>query len=219
MNFSGERAMDKIAFWNLRFADHLERYHFAKKYCDGAVVLDVACGSGYGTQMLSNVAKKVVGLDVDATSVDYCKSHIHKDNCEFLLWDWVRIPFDDNTFDVVVSFETIEHIVDYHGFMKEVKRVLKPGGTLILSTPNYMWEVYKNIYHVSNFTTIHLVDLFHQYYKDFKVYYQGKHIFPFPGRWFIQVFLNLFWIRRDIKIRDSKPKFDHHVTMIVANKS
>jgi 2-polyprenyl-3-methyl-5-hydroxy-6-metoxy-1,4-benzoquinol methylase len=88
----------------------------------------------------------------------------------------------DGSVDVVISFETIEHIVDYHQFMQEIKRVLKPGGILVLSTPNYLGEIYKNVYHVSNFTTIHLIDLFKQYYSDYQIFYQGKHQFVLPGR-------------------------------------
>ncbi len=219
MKFTGERIEWKQLWFATRFADHFPRYDFAKQYCVDKVVVDIASWTWYGTYELSTVANNIIGIDVDEQSVTLARQNYENDNLKYILWNWNTIDLKDNSVDVVVSFETIEHIVEYHQFMSEIKRILKPGWILILSTPNYLWEIYKNVYHVSNFTTIHLIDLFSQYYQDFKVFYQWKHLFPFPWRWFFQVFLSWFWIKRDVMIRDQKPSFDHHVTLIVATKN
>ncbi len=218
MKFTWERIEGKQLWFDVRFADHLPRYKLAQKYCEGKKVLDIACGTGYGSKELAEVASSVIGIDVDKASVELAQKMYQSKNLQFKLGNGQDIQVEDESMDVVVSFETIEHIVDYHQFMRELKRVLKPGGTLILSTPNYLGEVHKNIYHVSNFTTIHLIDVFKQYFSDFSVKYQGKHLFPFPGRGFWQVLLSWFWVKRDVKIRDEKPSFEHHVTIIVAKK-
>lgn len=218
MKFTWERIEGKQLWFDIRFADHMLRYEFAKDHCKWKKVLDIACGTWYWSFELSKVAEDVIGIDIDKDSIRLAqKIYTHK-NLTFQLGNGESIDLPDNSIDVITSFETIEHILEYHQFIKELKRVLKPWWILILSTPNYLWEIYKNVYHVSNFTTIHLIDLCKQYFDDFKVYYQGKHLFPFPGRGFLQVILSRFGIKRDVEIRDRQPNFDHHVTLIVAKK-
>lgn len=215
MLFTWERAMEKVFLWKERFADHYERYSFAKNYCKDKNVLDIASWSGYWSFALSHVAKQVHWLDVSSDAITYCKEHIKNKNLTFVLWDGKKIPFDDNTFDVVVSFETIEHIIDYDNFLKEIKRVLKKDWVLLMSTPNFKWEIVKNTYHVSNFTTESFVTAVKKHFNVHHIFYQGKHFYPFPGR---GIFEALFNIRRDIKIHKNKPLYDHHVTLIEAGK-
>lgn len=218
MKFTGERIEWRQLYFKTRFSDHFPRYDFAMPYCMNKIVIDIASGTWYWTYKLSKVSKQIIGIDIDEQSIEIARQNYKNHNLEYKLWNWIKIDVEDGSVDVVVSFETIEHIIDYHQFMQEIQRVLKPWGTLILSTPNYLWEIYKNTYHVSNFTTIHLIDLFKIYYEDFEIFYQGKHLYPFPWRGFLQVVLSRFWYKRDVKIRSKKPIFDHHVTLIVAKK-
>lgn len=219
MKFTWERIEWDQWWFKIRFADHFPRYEFAKKYCTkDSAVLDIASWTWYGSYELSHVAKDVIGIDVDKESIRIAQKKYIKENLKYIVWDGNHIDLPDWSIDLVVSFETIEHITEYHQFMKEVKRVLKPWWIFILSTPNYLWEIYRNIYHVSNFTTIHIVDLFSQYFSQYKIYYQGKHQFVFPWRWFLQVFCSWFGIKRDVSVRSTKPLFQHHVTILVWTK-
>lgn len=215
MLFTWERAHWKSLLWNKRFADHYERYAFAKNYCKDKNVLDIASWSGYWSFALSQTAKQVVWLDVSSDAITYCKEHIKNGNLHFVLWDGKKIPFEDGSFDVVVSFETIEHILDYDTFLQEIKRVLKKDWILLMSTPNFKWEIVKNKFHVSNFTMESFIDAVKNKFTINNVFYQWKHFYPFPGRW---IFEAIFGIKRDIKIHQNKPSYDHHVTLIEASK-
>jgi len=116
-------------------AQHLGRYKFALQYLKpGMRVLDIACGAGYGSAMFSHAGCDVIGGDYDEAILDSARKDwagIH-----FQKADALNLPFEDASFDAVVSFETIEHVDDGTRFLSEMRRVLKPGGLYICSTPN-----------------------------------------------------------------------------------
>ncbi|MHB8643724.1 MAG: class I SAM-dependent methyltransferase [Gaiellaceae bacterium] len=116
-------------------AIHLRRYAFAQPYCEGKDVLDAACGVGYGTVALAETAARVVGADVDADAIAYARGRYARDNVEFVVADLLDPPFADASFDVVASFETIEHLREPETFVRHVARVLRPGGVFVVSTP------------------------------------------------------------------------------------
>ncbi len=213
MKFTWERIVKKQRRSEIRFADHLIRYEFAKQFCEEKSVLDIACGIWYGTDMLAQVANNIVWVDVDADAVKQAQNTYKRDNLSYVVGDWVTIPLADSSVDVVVSFETIEHIKDYTHFLEEIKRVLKKDWVLLMSTPNYLWELVKNEYHVSNFTTNTFLQAVSSVLSLKKIYYQGKHFYAIPGRWILEA---LVWYRRDIAIREEKPSFEHHVTIALA---
>jgi SAM-dependent methyltransferase len=115
---------------------HLKRYLFARAYCSGEVVLDAACGAGYGSAELGRVAAHVVGVDMADEAISYARSHYGSETVEFATMDVSALQLEDASFDVVVSFETIEHLDDRDAFLDEVSRVLRPSGTFIVSTPH-----------------------------------------------------------------------------------
>ena len=117
--------------------ENIVRYRFASKYSKNLKVLDVACGSGYGTTMLATggCAQYVVGIDAGLELGTYLVEHTLKGKTEFVLADALRTPVQDGSFDLVVSFETIEHVSDPSCFLGELRRVLRPGGIAIISTP------------------------------------------------------------------------------------
>lgn len=119
----------------------LARYKFATKYVHGKTVLDVACGSGYGSNMLKNFAKEVYGVDYSREAVKYAKEFYR--DIAFLVASAEYLPFKEGVFDTVVSFETIEHLRKPEKFVEDVKRILKgSGGLTIISTP-WLTEDYK----------------------------------------------------------------------------
>ena len=114
---------------------HLARYVFAERWCDDGEVLDLGCGTGYGSFRLSRVARKVIGGDISVEAVEYARGHYGAPNLEFAVLDATVLPFGDASFDVVCSFETIEHVDNPKKLVHEVARVLRPGGTFVVSTP------------------------------------------------------------------------------------
>jgi SAM-dependent methyltransferase len=116
-------------------AIHLKRYEFARPFCVGKDVLDAACGVGYGTAALGEAASQATGADVDEAAIAYARERYGGANVEFVVADLHDPPFDDESFDVVASFETIEHLSEPERFVGHVARMLRPGGIFVVSTP------------------------------------------------------------------------------------
>ncbi|MFQ5687126.1 MAG: class I SAM-dependent methyltransferase [Candidatus Scalindua sp.] len=136
MENNGERFIDnQKTSWDL-FLQHVGRYLFASSYVCGKTVLDAACGSGFGSNMISQKAKKVVGIDNSWDAIRYCRERYKKPNLSFLQMDCNRLALPGPTFDAVVSFETLEHIQGADVFLQELSRVLKKDGMIIMSAPN-----------------------------------------------------------------------------------
>ncbi|GAB4066238.1 methyltransferase domain-containing protein [Ancylobacter sonchi] len=136
--------------------EHQHRYAFAAGLVADAVVLDVACGEGYGAAFLAGSAARVVGVDLDADAVAHAaRAYGGIDNLSFEAGDVGGLPFADASFDAVVSFETIEHVGDPRAALAELRRVLKPGGLLVVSTPDR--EVYTDL--LNNRNQFHLAEL------------------------------------------------------------
>ena len=134
LEFTGERFVPECEreIWY----EHYHRYLMACDVVSGKKVLDAACGEGYGSHLLASYADKVVAVDIDESSIDHAKRRYRRDNLKFLCADVLEIPTPDNSFDVVVSFETLEHLAEHQQLLSEFKRVLKEDGVLIISTPD-----------------------------------------------------------------------------------
>jgi SAM-dependent methyltransferase len=116
--------------------EHLHRYFLAREFCRSKEVLDVASGEGYGAALLAQTAKRVIGVEVDSASVEHASHAYQSGNLCFIRGDATKLPLDARSVDVVVSFETIEHFSEHETFLAEVRRVLRPDGFLIISTPD-----------------------------------------------------------------------------------
>jgi 2-polyprenyl-3-methyl-5-hydroxy-6-metoxy-1,4-benzoquinol methylase len=151
VEFTGERVIPgqvDADLWN----EHYARYLFASRLSRFRRVLDVGAGAGYGSELLSHNAKSVVALDFAADAVALIPV------ADRVQAGAAQLPFGPNSFDLVVAFEVIEHLADWGGFLREARRVLAPGGQLIVSTPNtkYYAEARAasgpNPFHVHEFT-------------------------------------------------------------------
>lgn len=131
---------------------HLHRYAMAIDLARGKVVLDIASGEGYGSNLLAKVAQSVLGVDIEKKVVDFANKKYTQPNLEFKVGSTSLIPSKDKVFDLIVSFETIEHHDEHEQMMEEFKRVLKPGGVLIISSPDKLNYTdipqYTNSFHV-----------------------------------------------------------------------
>jgi SAM-dependent methyltransferase len=149
-NWTGERLETWIFSENTN--EHLHRYALAREWCSGKEVLDIACGEGYGSHLLAQVAANVTGVDIDAATINLAVRKYKHPRLRFLEGSAVKMPVADASCDVVVSFETLEHHDQHKAMMQEIKRVLKPGGLLIMSSPDkrYYSDVpgYNNPFHV-----------------------------------------------------------------------
>src|SRR5437868_7006006 len=95
----GERMVPELHKGTLLYAEHLTRYLMANQIIKDKVVLEIACGSGYGTQLMSKSAKKVYGVDVDKKTIEYAKQHFSASNIEYKLGNGTSIPIDDSSID------------------------------------------------------------------------------------------------------------------------
>ncbi len=116
---------------------HLERYRWAARMVGGRRVLDAACGTGYGTMLLAGAgASSVLGVDCSPAAVAGAMRGCGRPNVGFAVAAADRLPVPDGSYDVYVSYETIEHVEDDEGLLAEAARVLDPGGLFLVSTPN-----------------------------------------------------------------------------------
>lgn len=166
MDFSGEQFVPGTKDARIE-ADHLSRYQFSQPYIQKKRVLDLACGTGYGAKsLLDSGASEVFGVDISPEAISYAQSHFQASNLTFQLGSAEKLPFDNSFFDVVTSFETIEHLDKEirSKYLQELRRVLKDDGTILISTPNRRItspcsKTPLNKYHVIEYSVTELVDI------------------------------------------------------------
>ncbi|MCU0541864.1 MAG: class I SAM-dependent methyltransferase [Oscillatoriaceae cyanobacterium Prado104] len=190
MAFTGERYVPTVQ-GRIRY-EHLHRYALALEFVQGKSVLDIASGEGYGSAYLSKVANSVIGVDIDRECVNFSrKKYGDIANLEFVVGSCDAIPLSSESLDIVTSFETIEHHDKHDEMMREIKRVLKPGGVLVISAPNRLTYSENpqsasanpnNQFHVKEPYEYQFVSLLSRYFKNVKLYGQrlaiGSFVFP-----------------------------------------
>jgi ubiquinone/menaquinone biosynthesis C-methylase UbiE len=149
--------------------EHLNRYYFVINQIDlmDKIVIDLASGEGYGSELLAKHAKKVYGIDISQEAIIHAKNKYHSENLEFQIGDATEIPLPDEIADVFVCFETIEHHDKHKEMMEEIKRVLKPNGVLVISSPDKYY--FSDLSKLKN--EFHIKEL---YYDQFKALVNNK---------------------------------------------
>lgn len=187
MEWTGERIIPKLLKpTNGMLLEHIARYYFATPYIYGRV-LDIACGTGYGCHMVAKERKReiteVIGVDIDEETLYYANREYNHQKVTYVKGDVLdpHLPGQLGEFDVILSFETIEHVKEDQIFMDHLYQMLKPGGTLVLSSPfgRGRGMPTSEPYHFHQFTPEEFEDLFTRF-SDVEIYYQRGVTFEKP---------------------------------------
>ena len=172
LEFTGERFTPECEreIWY----EHFHRYVLAIRWCGNLRTLDAACGEGYGSALLAKAAESVEGVDISETAVEHARQRYGEiQNLKFHAADCTALPFEDDEFDRVVSFETLEHLAEQEQLLAEFRRVLKPDGLLVLSSPDK--AVYsdqkntENEFHVKELYRDELEELIQRYFPAYQL--------------------------------------------------
>ena len=156
------------------WGEHRARYRFASQFVNGNRVLDIACGAGFGLEMLEEANAWAVGVDYDREALGDVRRRLP--TTRLARADGMRLPFNGGSFETVVSFETLEHVTDARALVFELRRVLRPGGYLVLSTPNRSFGPQDhhtaNKFHIREFTANELYDCLNECFAEVRLYGQ-----------------------------------------------
>jgi SAM-dependent methyltransferase len=145
---------------------HIATYKHCINFVSGKRVLDYGCGTGYGTALISNNCLQITGIDVSPEAIAHAQSHYNAPNLSYLQVkpaEDAPLPFPDSSFDVVLSFQVIEHVQDVSVYLREIERVLAPGGYIIIATPDRSSRLFSfqkpwNMWHLREYTQDQLRD-------------------------------------------------------------
>ncbi|MBM2815989.1 MAG: glycosyltransferase [Ignavibacteria bacterium] len=171
MEYTGERFIPEFTPRENSY-EHWHRYLYASQFVENKIVLDIASGEGYGANVLAKTAAKVIGVDIDPEAINFSRSKYRKANLNFILGSVDDVPLkENNSIDVIISFETIEHVGEKEQikFLQEVKRLLKPDGLFIVSTPDKLYyselPEFNNGYHIKEFYYDEFLDFLKIHFK------------------------------------------------------
>lgn len=179
------------------WGEHIHRYEVATTYVEQRMkILDLACGNGFGTAKLFQYGGvSVIGGDISQEAVNYCvlkySQSIRTGKLEFRKMDATRLDFEDAAFDMVVSFETLEHVQQAEQVIREFCRVLRPNGILLLSTPNRIVSspngIVENPYHMKEFSYDELQQLLGKQFSKLKLGGQRYVRYSDGRKWFARM--------------------------------
>lgn len=190
-----------VVFARSRFA-----YVYAATFVAGKRVVDLGCGTGYGCQLLAAQARQVVGIDYSAEALAYCRTHSAAPNIEYRQADLGTLALE-GPFEVAVSFQVIEHLPDPDDFLERIRRLVVPGGVILLSTPNVRTRQVAgagNPFHVSEMDHAAFTALLARHFPQFQVKGVGYAV-PNRLRSLLQRFPQLYrlglWLKRRSRLK------------------
>jgi SAM-dependent methyltransferase len=153
---------------------HLRAYEEVRALACGKAVLDLGCNNGWGTHVVGQAARRVVGVDVSQSVLEEARRSATSANVEFRRVDGEELPFADDEFDIVASCQVIEHVADYGPYLGEILRVLSPDGIAVFSTPNAWIRLDPGMkpwfpFHVREFSGAELDELLRQWFPGVQV--------------------------------------------------
>ncbi|WP_460526595.1 class I SAM-dependent methyltransferase [Flindersiella endophytica] len=160
MRLTGERTLPGIGHENYWFRRHEVVYQWVRRQLTatpGARVLDAGCGEGYGAELLRPHVRTLTALDYDETTVAHVRQRYP--GVPVVRGNLVQLPYASDAFDVLVSLQTIEHLWDQEAFVAECARVVRPGGRILLATPNRLTFPPGNICHTREFVAAELLEV------------------------------------------------------------
>lgn len=173
--FTGERL--EASIYNGNTINHLHRYAIAMSLIKGKTVLDIASGEGYGSHLMSFDGGYIYGVDIDEETIERAQIKYKRDNLKFLKGSTSQIPLQDNSVDVIISYETIEHHDEHEQMLIEIKRVLRPEGFLLISSPDKHFysdiRKYNNPFHVKELYKDEFVNLISNNFNNYKLFSQS----------------------------------------------
>jgi 2-polyprenyl-3-methyl-5-hydroxy-6-metoxy-1,4-benzoquinol methylase len=176
-----ERIFPDTLEWMLYYQEHCQRYDTFGSICKGKQVLDAACGIGYGSKILADHgASSVCGLDISEDAVNYASEHFKTPAIQFRVGDCETLELLNMTFEIVISFETIEHLKHPEKLVEGAYHVLRENGVFVCSTPNILRhslcekQEAKNPYHPSEMSFEDFKSLFSKFFVVEEQYYQNE---------------------------------------------
>lgn len=187
MESTGERFLPEMEGAYIAY-EHWHRYLLASSFVKDKVVLDVASGEGYGSNLLASYAAAVVGVDIEPEAVRHAAATYARPNLRFLCGPAEEIPISgQHLFDVVLSFETLEHLCpeSQRQFLMEIKRLLRPDGMLLISTPNRLIysdrNRHQNPFHQHEFSHVEFVDFLKEFFPSVQIL--SQRVYPGSFIW------------------------------------
>ena len=160
---------------------HLATYKYCIPFVNRKRVLDYGCGSGYGTALISEHSLEVTGIDISSEAIEYAQSQYSAPNLKYMRIDPAEVaplPFPDSSFDVVLSFQVIEHVQNVSAYLQEIDRVLVPGGKVIIATPDRSTRLFSfqkpwNMWHLREYSLEQLNETLSVYFAQVKLLQTG----------------------------------------------
>jgi len=171
---TGERTLPGISRENYWYVRHVVAYERVLDACRGKRVIDIGCGEGYGPSILGQVAEKVLGVDIAPEVVEHARRVYGSQSVAFEVMDVNSLDVPDGSFDVAVSFQVVEHLVDESRYFSEIARALAGGGRAFLTTPNRLTispgrDEPINPFHLREYTPGELAEVLAEYFESVEI--------------------------------------------------